>query len=189
MAERKKADDQKDQKDQARRIFAILGTAAFLILAPGTVAGLIPWWVSHWHLRPPFFGFTPFRAIGVLLIIGGVAVVLESFARFALQGIGTPAPVFPTRHLVVTGFYRYVRNPMYVAVTSLVLGQALLLGNTHLLAYAVVPWLAAHVFVLAYEEPTLRRTFGAEYKTYCAHVPRWIPRLTPWRNTTSERQD
>jgi protein-S-isoprenylcysteine O-methyltransferase Ste14 len=73
---------------------------------------------------------------------------------------------------------------MYVAVTSLILGQALLFANLHLLAYAVLPWLAAYVFVLLYEEPTLRRSFGAEYETYCAHVPRWIPRLTPWPTST-----
>ena len=162
----------------------MLGTAAFLILAPGTVAGLIPWWISRWRLRPPFFGFAPFRAIGLLLIVAGIAVVLESFARFALQGIGTPAPILPTRHLVVEGFYRYVRNPMYVALTALILGQALLLGDKHLLIYAVIPWLAANLFVLAFEEPTLRRSFGAEYETYCAHVPRWIPRLSPWRSGT-----
>jgi protein-S-isoprenylcysteine O-methyltransferase Ste14 len=168
-------------QDQTRRVFALLGTAAFLILAPGTVAGLIPWWISHWRLHPPFLGFPPFRAIGLLLIAAGVAVVLESFGRFALQGIGTPAPIFPTRHLVVEGVYRYVRNPMYVAVTSMILGQALLLGDRHLLEYAVLPWLAAHLFVLVYEEPTLRRSFGEEYELYCAHVPRWIPRLSPWR--------
>jgi protein-S-isoprenylcysteine O-methyltransferase Ste14 len=176
MEHRRKADD------RTRKVFAVLGTAAFLILAPGTVAGLIPWWISHWRLHPPFLGFTPFRAIGVLLIAAGMAVVLEAFGRFAFQGIGTPAPVFPTKHLVVKGSYRYVRNPMYVAVTSMILGQALLLGDLHLLAYAVFPWLAANLFVLIYEEPALRRSFGAEYETYCAHVPRWIPRLSPWRN-------
>ena len=167
-------------EDRTRRVFAVLGTAAFLLLAPGTVAGLIPWWISRWHLNPAFLGFTPFRATGVLLMAAGIAVVLEAFGRFALQGIGTPAPVFPTRRLVVKGSYRYVRNPMYVAVTSLILGQALLLGNLHLLAYAVFPLLMAHLWVVTYEEPTLRRTFGAEYQTYCAHVPRWIPRLSPW---------
>jgi protein-S-isoprenylcysteine O-methyltransferase Ste14 len=181
MAQRKKAED------QTRRAFAVLGTAAFLILAPGTVAGLIPWWISRWHLRPPFLGFAPFRAIGVLLMAAGIAVVLEAFGRFALQGIGTPAPVFPTRHLVVTGSYRFVRNPMYVAVTSLILGQALFLGDMRLLAYLALPWLAAHVFIVTYEEPTLRRTFGADYETYCAHVPRWIPRLTPWHKTTQDQ--
>jgi len=178
MADRAKAEDPEG------RTSAILGTAVFLILAPGTVAGLIPWWISHWRLHPPFLGFTPFRAIGVLLIVAGAVVLLESFARFAVQGIGTPAPVLPTRHLVINGSYLYVRNPMYFAVTASILGQALLLGNTHLLTYAVLPWLAAHLFVVTYEEPTLQRSFGAEYEIYRAHVPRWIPRLTPWRNAT-----
>jgi protein-S-isoprenylcysteine O-methyltransferase Ste14 len=176
-------------KNQTRRILAVFGTVAFLILAPGTVAGLIPWWISHWTLHPPFLGFALFRAIGVVLIIAGIAVVLEAFARFALQGIGTPAPVFPTRHLVVQGSYRYVRNPMYVAVTTLVFGQALLFGNRHLLVYAIIPWFAAALFVFLYEEPTLRRTFGAEYETYCAHVPRWLPRFTPWQNIPTEGRD
>lgn len=183
MEQRRKA------ANRSRRFSAILGTAGFLLLAPGTVAGLIPWWISHWRLRPPPFGFTtleftPIRAIGILLMAAGLAVVLEAFARFALEGLGTPAPVFPTRHLVVNGSYRFVRNPMYVAVTSLILGQALYLGDARLFAYAILPWLAAHLFVVLYEEPTLRKTFGVEYETYCAHVPRWIPRLTPWRRGT-----
>jgi protein-S-isoprenylcysteine O-methyltransferase Ste14 len=127
---------------------------------------------------------TPFRAIGIVLIVAGAVVVLDSFARFALQGIGTPAPVFPTRHLVVNGFYRYVRNPMYVAVLALILGQALLFGNLHLVAYAAAPWFAAHLFILFYEEPALRRSFPTDYALYSANVPRWIPRLTPWRSPT-----
>jgi protein-S-isoprenylcysteine O-methyltransferase Ste14 len=162
-------------------VAAILGTALFLVLAPGTVVGYIPWWISRWHVRPPLLGFTPFRWIGGLLIAIGTVVLLESFARFALQGLGTPAPVFPTKRLVVQGFYRFVRNPMYVAIVSLILGQALLLGDMHVLIYAILAWLVAHLFVLIYEEPTLRKSFGAEYETFCSHVPRWIPRLRPWR--------
>jgi protein-S-isoprenylcysteine O-methyltransferase Ste14 len=83
--------------------------------------------------------------------------------------------------LVVTGLYRYVRNPMYVAVLGLILGQALFLGNVRVLEYGLVVWVAFHVFVCLYEEPTLRRTFGAEYEEFCASVPRWVPRLRPWR--------
>jgi protein-S-isoprenylcysteine O-methyltransferase Ste14 len=107
--------------------------------------------------------------------------LLESFARFALQGLGTPAPVFPTRRLVVTGVYRYVRNPMYVAVAAIILGQALLFGSVALLEYGAVVWLMFHLFVLLYEEPTLRGVFGSDYEAFRAAVPRWIPRLTPWR--------
>ncbi|MGC1629539.1 MAG: isoprenylcysteine carboxylmethyltransferase family protein [Candidatus Acidiferrales bacterium] len=163
-----------------RRALALLGTAVFLVLAPGFFVVLVPYQISRWRFQPPLWGFTPFRVLGVLLMAVGLPVLLESFARFALQGLGTPAPVFPTQHLVVKGFYRYVRNPMYVAVVSMVLGQGLLFGNMHLLVYGFGAWLVTFSFVVTYEEPTLRRSFGAEYDTYRANVPRWIPRLTPW---------
>jgi protein-S-isoprenylcysteine O-methyltransferase Ste14 len=161
-----------------KRRRALLATALFLCLGPGTVAGLIPWWISRWQFEPPFFGFEPVRWFGVLLIALAAPVLLESFARFALEGLGTPAPVLPTRHLVVKGFYRYVRNPMYVAVLSIIIGQGVLLGNSWLLAYAAAVWVAFFGFVLLYEEPKLRKTYGAEYEAYCVRVPRWIPRVT-----------
>lgn len=169
-----------DKDSRASRMFAVLGTAVFLFLAPGTIVVLVPWWINRWRLHAPLFGFTALRWIGALLIAAGTAVVLDSFARFAFQGIGTPAPIFPARHLVVTGFYRYVRNPMYIAVLSLILGQALFFGDIRLFAFALFGWLVTHVFIVFYEEPTLRRTFGAEYAVFSAHVPRWIPRLSRW---------
>lgn len=107
--------------------------------------------------------------------------VADSFARFALQGRGTPAAVAPPQRLVVSGLYRYVRNPMYVSAVAVIFGQALLFGDWRLAVYAVLFWLACHAFVLVYEEPTLRRTFGAEFEDFCANVPRWIPRPRPWR--------
>ena len=162
------------------RFFALVGSAIFLFVAPGTVAGLVPWWIGKGRVHAPFFGFTALRVAGGVLVAIAFVFLLEAFLRFALQGIGTPAPIFPTRHLVVKGFYRFVRNPMYGAVISLILGQALLLGDLRLVEYAALPWLPAHLFVLLNEEPTLRRSFGAQYETYCAHVPRWIPRFTPW---------
>ncbi len=127
-------------------------------------------------------GLSALRYFGIVLIVAGLVVLLDSFRRFALQGRGTPAPVLPTERLVVTGLYRYVRNPMYVAVLSIVAGQGLLLGNARVLAYAAIIWLAFHIFVVAYEEPTLRRSFGAEYEAFRAGVPRWLPRLRPWRS-------
>jgi len=165
-------------RDRAK---AALGTLLFLFVAPGVVAGLAPWWISGWTLRPPFLSFPQLRGIGTILIAAGVLTILESFARFALSGLGTPAPVYPTRRLVVTGLYRHVRNPMYLGVVTSILGQAVLLGDARLLVYAAVVWTAVHIFVLAYEEPTLRRTYGAEYEAYCGHVKRWRPRLLPWR--------
>jgi protein-S-isoprenylcysteine O-methyltransferase Ste14 len=144
-------DSPSQSNDRIRRALAVLGTAAFLVLAPGAVAGLVPWWISRWRFRTPFPGYFPLRVIGVVLIAAGTLVLLDSFALFALQGLGTPAPVFPTKHLVVKGFYRYVRNPMYVAVVAVILGQSLLFGDMHVLAYALIPWLAAHLFVVTYE--------------------------------------
>jgi protein-S-isoprenylcysteine O-methyltransferase Ste14 len=152
-----------------------------VVIAPASVAVLLPWWISRWRLQTPLWGLRPVRVVGVLLIAAGLPVLLDSFARFALQGLGTPAPIFPTRHLVVSGLYRYVRNPMYVAVVSLIVGQGLLLGNLRVLGYGLVVWLACHVFVLLYEEPMLRSTFGVEYDAFRANVPRWIPHLLPWR--------
>jgi len=160
---------------------AIVGSGVFLVIAPGFVAGLVPWWISRWRLEAPFFGIPLCRFAGGMLITLGVIGLLDSFVRFAVQGVGTPAPVFPTRHLVVTGLYRYVRNPMYVAVVSAILGQGLLLGNVTLLEYGGLVWLLFHLFVLVYEEPTLRASFGSEYKVFCAEVPRWIPRFRPRR--------
>ncbi len=164
----------------ARRVWALIGSLIFLIVAPGTVGVYIPWTMTHWHIEPPLFGLVWFPILGVVLMSAGLLILFDSFVRFAWQGLGTPAPIAPTKHLVVTGFYRYVRNPMYVAVVSLILGQGLLLGSIRVLRYGIAIWLAFFAFVLLYEEPSLRRTFTSEYENYCAHVPRWIPRMTPW---------
>ena len=163
-----------------RRIPAILGSIVFFIIAPCTVAGLVPYWISRWQMHPSFFDVEALRFVGAGFVLVGLFLLLDSFARFALEGLGTPAPIAPTKHLVVTGLYRYVRNPMYVGVVSAIVGQALLFGNIDLLIYGAVIWLAFHLFVLIYEEPTLKDTFGSEYDRFRAHVPRWIPRLRPW---------
>src|SRR6476469_6433510 len=116
------------------RIKAAIGSLAFLVLAPGDGPGILRW-------------------AGVVLIAAGLAVVLEAFARFAWVGLGTPAPVAPTRTLVVSGFYRYVRNPMYVAVAALIFGQAVLFGSWGVAIYGVVIAAAFATFVRLYEEP------------------------------------
>ena len=163
------------------RARAILGSAIFLTMAPGTVAVYVPWRISHWHFDTPLFGFFAFRWVGGLMIVAGLPVLLDSFVRFAIQGLGTPAPVAPPQHLVVSGLYRYVRNPMYVALLAMILGQGLLLGSLQLLEYGIAIWLAFFLFVVLYEEPALRNKFGGKYELFCARVPRWIPRLTPWQ--------
>lgn len=166
--------------ERMQRTLAILGTLFFLLVAPGVVAGLIPWVISGWRWSPAFFGIEPLRWVGAALILAGIPILLDSFTRFAVEGFGTPAPIYPTNRLIVTGLYRYVRNPMYLAVLAVVAGQALLLGEIRLVIYSAMVCLAFDVFVIAYEEPTLRRRYGAQFNAYCAHVRRWLPRLTPY---------
>jgi protein-S-isoprenylcysteine O-methyltransferase Ste14 len=139
----------------SEKVRAIAGSIVFLFVAPGIVAGVMPWWISGTRFEAPFLGIEAMRWLGVVLLALGAVLLLETFARFALQGRGTPAPIAPTRTLVVTGSYRFVRNPMYVAVVSLILGQALLFGSLWTLIYGLVVWLTVHLFVLSYEEPTL----------------------------------
>src|SRR4030088_1703918 len=143
--------------------FAVLGSALFFVLAPATVAGLAPWWISRWRFEHPVIWWLPLRIAGGVLVAAGTLVLVDSFARFAIKGLGTPAPVFPTRYLVITGLYRYVRNPMYVAVVAVIVGQGLVLGNMRVIEYGALVWLGFHLFVVAYEEPTLRATYGPEY--------------------------
>jgi protein-S-isoprenylcysteine O-methyltransferase Ste14 len=165
-----------------QRTIAVLGSAVFFLVAPCTLAGLVPWWITDWQLRPPFLNLALTRGIGVIMILAGVPGLVDAFARFALQGLGTPAPIAPPRNLVVTGLYRYVRNPIYVALVAIILGQAMLMGDWRLVVYGALLWLFFHVWVVAIEEPTLEQTFGEKYEAFRAAVPRWIPRMTPWRS-------
>jgi len=159
----------------------VSGSILFFFLAPGTVAGLAPWLISGWRFHAAFLGADTTRFLGAALIFACIDIAADSFARFAVLGEGTPVPLSPTRRLVVSGFYRHVRNPMYIAVLGMIVGQALLFGNEDLLLYAASVWVAFFAFIVLYEEPALSRTFGGEYAVYCAHVGRWIPRWTPWR--------
>lgn len=159
-----------------RKVSAASGTAVFFAIAPGTVAGLLPWLLTGWHSGGT--GYGPLAEVaGWILVLACAGVLLSAFARFVSEGLGTPAPVAPTEHLVVGGFYRYVRNPMYVAVVGCILGQALLLGRPILFAYAALVATAVSSFVIGYEQPTLARRYGAEYQAYRQAVPAWIPRL------------
>lgn len=157
-----------------QRSGAALGSAMHFVVAPAVVAGLAPWWLTGWQMSDPPWVV---QVVGVLLIVAGVPVLLSSVARFVLEGRGTPAPVAPTERLVVGGLYRYVRNPMYLAVTAVIAGQALLLGRPILLTYGAVIVAVSVAFVRWYEEPSLARQFGAEYEAYRRSVPGWWPRL------------
>lgn len=163
----------------ARPYWVLPGAVLFFALAPGTVAALIPYALTGWRVEGAFTGSAMGCVVGAVLILGGVASLVESFARFALVGLGTPAPVAPPTQLVVSGQYRHVRNPMYVAILAIVLGQALVLGSIRLAAYAVLVWLVFHAWIVWYEEPKLTRTFGPSYRAYREKVRRWWPRVRP----------
>lgn len=158
---------------------AALGSIAFFLLAPGTVAGLVPWLITRWRAAYDVpLGVT---VCAVLLVMAGFAVAVAAFVQFVVEGRGTPAPVAPTQELVVGGLYRWVRNPMYLAVAMMIGGQALLFASLGVLGWLAVFFAAVWTFVTVYEQPTLRRRYGSSYETYCAAVPGWWPRRTPYR--------
>jgi protein-S-isoprenylcysteine O-methyltransferase Ste14 len=161
-----------------KRIRAAVGSTVFFLLAPGVVAGLIPWWITGWRGSTSVAAL-PFAA-GVVISTLGLAALVHGFQRFVREGAGTPAPVAPTERLVVGGLYRHVRNPMYLAVVSVIAGQALLFGSVSLAAYGLLVLAAMVAFARGYEEPALARRFGPEYEAYRRAVPGWWPRLRPW---------
>jgi protein-S-isoprenylcysteine O-methyltransferase Ste14 len=157
------------------RAKAALGSAVFLVIAPGVVAGLVPWWLTGWNTE--YAVWFPLRLAGAAVIVAGAAVLLHAFTSFVVEGVGTPAPVVPTERLVVGGLYRYVRNPMYLAVIAAIVGQAVLLGRLGLLIYAAALWLLFAAFVRWYEEPNLEHRYGDAYESYRNAVPAWLPKL------------
>jgi protein-S-isoprenylcysteine O-methyltransferase Ste14 len=161
---------------------AAAGSTVFFFLAPGIVAGLVPWLISGWDVRWPLSALAvALMSVGAALLVVVIVVLIRAFARFVTEGRGTPAPVAPTERLVVGGEYRFVRNPMYVAVVGAVLAQAMIFGSLSLLVYAAILWAVMAAFVHWYEEPTLLESYGEEYQRYRQAVPAWLPRLRPWR--------
>jgi protein-S-isoprenylcysteine O-methyltransferase Ste14 len=148
----------------------------FVILVPGVVAGLIPWLITGYELHDWGTWAWVVIPVAAVLIAAGSAVLLYGVWRFATEGRGTPAPVAPTQELVIGGPYRYVRNPMYLGVGAVIIGQALLSPSWAMLAYTLAFGVAVFAFVRLYEEPTLHRTFGEQYAKYVADVPGWWPR-------------
>jgi protein-S-isoprenylcysteine O-methyltransferase Ste14 len=159
----------------ARAFWPIFNTAVFTIVVPGTVAVLIPHWIvgSHSMTRSEPLAWT-----GIVCMVCGAAIYFRCAWEFAARGLGTPAPIAPTRFLVTTALHRYVRNPMYLGVALVILGEAALFHSFRLVGYAVLMLFVAHIFVVLYEEPALLRQFGPSYEEYRKAVPRWIPSLT-----------
>jgi protein-S-isoprenylcysteine O-methyltransferase Ste14 len=150
-----------------------VGTLAFAVVVPGTVVGLIPWRLAGGeHRRVPGPGA---KAAGAVLFAAGLPLVAASFVRFVRAG-GTPAPTAETQRLVVDGPYRVTRNPQYVGVVAMLVGEGLLLGSGRVLRYAAVCALAFDTWVRIYEEPRLRVRFGDEAGRFLAATPRWFAR-------------
>ena len=160
----------------ASSIWLALRSLLWTILLPGLVAGFIPW---------RYFGLAnvrleygrPAHLLGLLSIGTGVLLLAACVWEFARSGRGTLSPADPPRHLVVRGLYRYVRNPMYLSVTAIVLGEALLTQSRGLLVYWAAWFLIVNLFVMSYEEPALRKRFGGSFDSYTKRVGRWLPRL------------
>ena len=162
------------------RAATLLKTALFTLVVPGSVTVWIPRWLFPEMRRPLAWPADLGSWLAAGVITAGAAVYGHCAFHFAERGRGTPAPLDPPRHLVVSGLYRYVRNPMYLGVLMVLLGEAWLLDSGVLLRYSGVVFLFFNVFILGYEEPALRRSFGEEYQAYWREVRRWIPRRLPW---------
>ena len=158
-----------------KTLILTLRSLLWTILLPGVFAGYVPWryfGVSRVHLDLT----NPLHLLGLLLITMGAALLGACIWEFGRRGRGTLSPVDPPKELVVHGLYRYVRNPMYLSVSTIVFGEALLARSSALLLYWVIFFTAANLFIVLYEEPTLRRQFGESYERYTQRVGRWLPR-------------
>jgi len=154
-----------------------LKTSLFTILVPGTATVLVPYLLltAGFQLFPMEIG--AWRILGLPPVLLGAVTYLWCAWDFTFTGRGTPAPIDPPKELVVKGLYRYVRNPMYVGITLILLGEALLFESAVLFLYVGLLLVWFQLFIVYYEEPTLRRLFGASYESYCKSVSRWIPGL------------
>jgi protein-S-isoprenylcysteine O-methyltransferase Ste14 len=158
---------------RTRRALAAVATTGFAAAVPGIVVGAIPHRLAEGRIQPPLAGIRASRWVGLALIATGMPLVVDSFVRF-VRAAGTPAPVFETEDLVTDGFYRLTRNPQYVGVVTVLFGEALLYGSRRVLAYSAGCAIGFHLFVVAYEEPRLRRRFGDAYDRYIGSTPRWL---------------
>jgi protein-S-isoprenylcysteine O-methyltransferase Ste14 len=162
-----------------RRSTAAAGSVAWFVAVGGTFGCLLPYLLNEWHVHRPLPYWVIAQAAGVLLICAGLVPLVQSFIEF-IRADGTPMPLASPPQLVVTGSYRYVRNPIYSGFLVILVGQVLLFGSPGLLEYTAAAWCIGVAAVRWYEEPTLTRKFGAEYQAYRHAVPAWLPRRRPW---------
>jgi protein-S-isoprenylcysteine O-methyltransferase Ste14 len=157
----------------------VVTSVLWFVITGGVGAVLVPWWLTGWRVQHLFPRWGLVQAVGAVLIVAGLIPPVHVFGQFVRAG-GTPMPGAMTARLVVAGFNRYVRNPIYLGAVTIFVGEALLLGRVSLLIYAAAVWVGAAAFVRWYEEPALAQRFGADYDAYRRAVPAWVPRLHPW---------
>ena len=160
----------------------VVGSVLFTFFGgPAIILALVPYYITHF--RVPANEARTQIAAAILLILIGLIPLLESIIRFVVVGHGSLVPIAPPEHLVVSGLYRFVRNPMYVGVLTVITGEALVLMKRGMFIHLCVVWLLIQLFIVFYEEPKLARTFPSEYPRYRSHVHRWLPRITPWNDS------
>ena len=157
-----------------RDLLLFFETVLFTVLVPGTVTIFLPHWLNVWGNLPPE-PWTVWQITALIPLAIGLAIYVRCVWEFASRGRGIPAPLDHPKHLVVTGLYRYMRNPMYVGVLLVLLGEALFFRSLDFLVYVLIWFAFVNVAVFVYEEPNLRRKFGDSYNRYCGSVRRWIP--------------
>jgi protein-S-isoprenylcysteine O-methyltransferase Ste14 len=168
----------------SKRTSVIISILFIVFGGPGCVLGYFPYWITGF--RVPASEPVWQRVVAGLLILAGLVPLLASIRRFITVGRGTLMPAIPTERLVVSGLYRYVRNPMYLGVLTSLCGESLLIRTGTLVDYTLVIWLMFHLFVIAYEEPALGRQHPGDYPRYKRNVRRWLPRLTPWDDSATK---
>lgn len=158
---------------------SVIVSVLFIVFG-GPAIGVVyaPLWITHFRVpaAEPWWQI----ALAAALIAAGAVPGLESAWRFIVVGRGTLLPTAPTEHLVVSGFYRYVRNPMYAGAVVVLVGETMLFRSRSMIIYTLLMWLGTHLFVCLYEERTLKQRYGDEYLRFKRHVPRWLPRVKPW---------
>lgn len=170
----------------ASRRTSILVSILFTILGgPGFVLVYLPWWMTHF--RVPAEEPLGQKLVAAAMIASGLIPLFTSMLRFITEGRGTLVPAVPTERLVVSGLYRYVRNPMYVGVLTALAGETMLLATRQMVNYLIVVFILMHLFVVLYEEPTLAHRHREDYQRYKRNVPRWLPRITPWNDSDSAK--
>lgn len=157
------------------KVLLFVRSLFFVILKPVVVIGLVPFIITGDSFSDSFSNhFTLHHYIGLLIFLVGVIILFHCVVRFAIDGLGTLSPIDPTKRLVISGLYKYTRNPMYIGVILILFGETVFTKSIHLLFYSFIIIILFYLFVVYKEEPRLKKDFGQNYEMYCNTVNRWF---------------